>query len=143
LIQAFLKLLLLASASFCYTAWGVWLSWHFRSPVTAMAVALVSMLLVLGVVPWLFSFFLPRGIKVEDVAAMWHPWFAIGQLSDHNTNSRSARLGLGLTTSTVLTLIGFVLLWDLNRRISKAWRLPRQAIFKFSQRPVRTVKEAT
>ena len=135
-----IALLVLAAASFCYTSWGVWLSWHFRSPVTAMSVALVSMLVILGFVPWLLAFFLQRDIKLETVTSFWHPWFAIGVLLD--SKPQALQWEVGFLMPITLVGIGFFLLADLNRRISKAWRLPRRRISLSTQRPTQVIKEA-
>ena len=103
-----------------------------------MSVALISMLLILGVMPWLLAFFLPRGIRVEEIAGFWHPWFAISVLLD--SKPEIIKWEIGLLTPITLITIGFVLLADLNRRITKAWRLPRRRISIFSQRPTQIIK---
>lgn len=144
---ALMALLILAAASFCYTAWGVWLSWHFRSPVTAMAVALISILLILGFVPWLLTFFFASDRNSSDqlftLLSFWHPWVAIGSLANDHPTSRAMPVEASLASISFLSAIGFALLADLNRRITKAWRLPRCKRLSLLQRPAHPVKEAT
>ncbi|HEY0075477.1 MAG TPA: ABC transporter permease [Abditibacteriaceae bacterium] len=141
-----MTLFVLAAASFCYSAWGVWLSWHFRSPVTAMAVALVSMLVILGFMPWLITFFIDssRGSndQLSTLLSFWHPWVAIGSLVRENSDSQIPTLEASLANILFLTTIGFALLADLNRRITKAWRLPRYKRLSLLQRPGEPAKPA-
>jgi ABC-type transport system involved in multi-copper enzyme maturation permease subunit len=136
-------LFVLAAASFCYTAWGVWLSWHFRSPVTAMSVALVSMLVILLFAPWLLTFFFASNreatLLMESFLETWHPWAALALIANDSTSSRGSD---GFLTSAILITVGLVLLMDLNRRITKAWRLPRRKRLSLLQRPRQPSKPA-
>lgn len=140
-------LCLLATTSFCYTAWGLWLSWHFRTPVTAMAVTLISMLLLLAFVPWLLSLFVfenaSNSQSLTDFLNLWHPWVTFFQLFDSQSGNSSHYHAENALPCTVLQLsAGSFLLWDLKRRLSKAWRLPRHKTFGIKRQKL-TLTERT
>lgn len=136
---ALAALILLAATSFCYTAWGMWLSLFFRAPVQAMAVTLVAMLIILGFLPWSLEFFLTSASGrdgLNDFLNLWHPWVTLSQLcdastmrynGDYNGSSNIYNFIDALPCIIFLVLAGTLLLFDLNRRITKAWRLsPRR-----------------
>ena len=111
---------LLATTSFCFVAWGMWLSSFFRTPTTAMSVTLISMLLGVGFLPW--------------------P--ALSALSEREQHSAVYTLLFEAVYIVLLVFCGFLLLLDLNRRIRKAWRLPHQALLDFPKRKTAPAKES-
>ncbi len=149
LSYALTVLALLAATSFCYTAWGMWLSSHFRTPVPAMAATLISMLLILGAAPWLLSLISDyNNNSLTDFLTLWHPWMTMGRLFENAQYSsyndpeslfapQDAVFNIGF-----LVFTGFILLVDLNRRITKAWRLPRRLWTGFTKTKTAPAKEA-
>ncbi len=131
--QALAALFLLAATCFCYTVWGMWLSSFFRTPVTAMAVTLVSMLVIVGVLPWLIDVFFATGSA--DFMILWHPWATMDRLMEMSHPSGSGEILFkaqdAVFNISFLVTTGFLLLSDLNRRLRKAWRLSRISSWAF------------
>jgi hypothetical protein len=108
-----------------------------------MSVALVSMLVILLFMPWLLTFFFVSNrdatLLMESFLEAWHPWAALALIANDSTSSKWSN---GLLTSAILTTVGLVLLMDLNRRITRAWRLPRRKLLTFLHHSNQPVKEA-
>lgn len=141
--KAVLIVLLLLSTSFCFAAWGLWLSWHFRATVTAMAVSLLSMIVILLVLPWLLITLFGGDNSADrslgNFVSLWHPWVAIGEIFDASRPSNGTNVSVpGWWISWLFpatqTAFGLLLLSDLNRRIKNAWRLPHQSLLNFAAR---------
>lgn len=124
---AILMLLMLAASAFFFSAWGLWLSWRCRSTVSAMALAIVSLLVFLIVVPVLVNWLAPHR-NIEYEMAIWHPFFALGALLSPWDSSDNANQVLAysawhaLRSIAVIFGMGCVILLDLNRRMNRAWR---------------------
>ncbi len=128
---AVLMVLLLSASAFFFSAWGLWLSWRCSSTVSAMALAVISLLVWLVVVPIIQNWLAPSN-DFEYETAIWHPFFALGALIspwDYQYQNQVANEYVlayspwhALRSIAVIFGMGCVILFDLNRRMNRSWR---------------------
>lgn len=122
LTQALATGLVFGSMAWCYTIWGMLISWWCRRMATAIGWTLGTLFFLNALLPIFIGLAAGSGAPFEFFR-FWHPLVALAFLVDrrHLLPHRSV-LGDGLGLATVLGIIGGLLLWHLHRAMSRAWR---------------------
>ncbi|MBV9865580.1 MAG: ABC transporter permease [Abitibacteriaceae bacterium] len=122
LYRAVGTIFILASAAWCYTCWGLLLSWCFRRAWIAVGVTIATLIFALIMVPT-FCFMSNNSNDSGIIGFLhwWHPLFGMIVLSENEWHW-SERTSLFLETPLALFLLGWVWLFLLRRNMNNAIR---------------------
>lgn len=117
--QAVGTVLITAASAWCYTCWGLLISWRFRRAWIAIGTTIASLIFALIMLPTFYLMSNPGNSDTTGPLVLVHPMFGIIALAD---SGRHANFSYGLGTTTVLFVLGWVWLFLLHREMRHAGR---------------------
>lgn len=119
--QAIGTVLITAATAWCYTCWGLLLSWRFRRAWIAIGATVASLIFALIMLPTFYLMSNPRyGPDTTDFLSLFHPMFGMMSLAD--SGSRHFNDSYGLGTTIILFSLGWVWIFLLHEGMRKAGR---------------------
>jgi ABC-type transport system involved in multi-copper enzyme maturation permease subunit len=117
--------LVFCSTIWCYSCWGLLVSWWSRRSWIAVTVTISSLIFVLVFIP-IFIFLSASGGSdqwVTDFLATWHPFFALIEIADQSWRQSENRLtGLVVLYLFITIVAGYMWLGLLYREIMESMR---------------------